>query len=168
MTSDPRFRVPLVVVTSVLIHTAVTSQLRIGDTSPDLLILLPVTAGMVAGRSIGAAMGFGTGMALDLFLTSPFGLSALVYCLLGYLVGAFQGGLVAVSPSVTALAALAASAVGVLLYAASSAVLGQPVAVDRLVTVVGLVSVVNALASPLALRVTRWALVDRSRSRVMA
>lgn len=161
MTSDPRFRVPLVLLATLLVHTVMTSQLRIAGARPDLLLLVPITGAMAGGRSWGASLGFGAGLALDVFLSSPFGLSALVYCLVGYAVGVLQGGLLALSPSFTVLAALGASAAGVLLYAGAGAVLGQALVAGRLPLVVVIVAVVNAALSPLALRVMRWALDAR-------
>jgi rod shape-determining protein MreD len=54
---------------------------------PDLLWLLPITAALLDGPETGAIVGFWSGLAFDLVLPTPFGLSALVGCLLGYSVG---------------------------------------------------------------------------------
>ncbi len=158
MTSDPRFRVPLVLLVAVLVHTAVTSRVTVLGARPDVLLLVPIAAGLAGGRSRGAALGFAAGLAADVFLTSPMALSALVYSLVGYAVGLIQGGLLALSPLFTVLTALGASAAGVLLYALAAGVLGQALVVGRLPVVVLVVALVNALLGPPALRAMRWAM----------
>ena len=62
-------------------------DLRVGGVHPDIMILLPIVAGIVGGPGRGASMGFGAGLVADLFLPTPFGLSALVGCLIGFAVG---------------------------------------------------------------------------------
>ena len=52
--------------------------------APDIMVLLPIVAGIIGGPARGATIGFGTGLVSDLFLPTPFGLSALVGCLLGF------------------------------------------------------------------------------------
>ena len=52
--------------------------MRIGGAHPDLLWLLPITAALLDGPETGAIVGFWSGLAFDLVLPTPFGLSALV------------------------------------------------------------------------------------------
>jgi rod shape-determining protein MreD len=80
-------RVTLVVVVFLTAQLTVVLDLRLGTVHPDIMVLLPIMAGLVGGPSSGASMGFGAGLAADLFLPTPFGLSALVGCLIGYTVG---------------------------------------------------------------------------------
>ena len=58
------------------------------------MLLLPIAAGYAAGPDRGAVFGFFAGLVADLFLPTPFGLSALVGCLLGYATGIATRGLV--------------------------------------------------------------------------
>ena len=61
--------------------------LRIDGVHPDIVWLLPITAALLDGPETGAIVGFWSGLAFDLVLPTPFGLSALVGMLLGYAVG---------------------------------------------------------------------------------
>ena len=70
------------------------SQLRIDGAAADLLLLMAIAAGMVGGPDDGAVVGFFAGLLLDLLVQAPLGLDALVYCLIGYLVGLAQGAVV--------------------------------------------------------------------------
>jgi len=158
MTDSPRFRVPLVLVTCLLLHTTVLADLRVLDVMPDLMLLVAVAAGITGGADRGAAVGFASGLALDLFLRSPFGLSALVFTLVGYGMGAAHTGVLRPSWYIRSLAALLGSAAGVLLYAVVGTMLGEPLINLRLVPVVIVVSLANAALAPLVVRVVGWSL----------
>ncbi len=71
-----------------MVQQTVMVALRIDGAHPDLLWLLPITAALLDGPETGAIVGFWAGLAFDLVLPTPFGLSALVGCVLGYSVGA--------------------------------------------------------------------------------
>ena len=87
MTARDATRVVLVVVGFLLVQETLVLDLRLGGVHPDIMLLLPIMAGIVGGPARGASMGFGAGLAADLFLPTPFGLSALVGCLIGFGVG---------------------------------------------------------------------------------
>ena len=135
-------------------------DLRVGGVHPDIMVLLPIVAGLVGGPARGASMGFGAGLVADLFLPTPFGLSALVGCLIGFAVGRDHPG---PGPhgrgGCPPLVALGASAVYEVIYAVLGSVLGQPqmLHVD-LTRIVVVVSVVNAVLALPALRLVGWAL----------
>ena len=74
----------------VLVQVAVVSQLRVDRISADVLLLISVACGVAAGPDRGALVGFFAGLGYDIFLQTPFGLSALVYCVVAYGVGLFQ------------------------------------------------------------------------------
>lgn len=78
----------------VLFQTAVMTHLRIGGVMPDLGLVATVAVAYRAGPETGALFGFAAGAATDLFLQTPFGLSALTWVLVGYLAGVVQEGLV--------------------------------------------------------------------------
>ena len=90
MLSFPRAKIPLVVLLFLVLHLTVLSRLRIGGAAPDVMLLLAIAAGVVGGPQLGALLGFSAGLVLDLFLETPLGLSALVFCLVGYGVGNIQ------------------------------------------------------------------------------
>jgi rod shape-determining protein MreD len=162
----------LVVVVTLLLQETIVLDLTVHGVHPDIMVLLPVAAGIAAGAEEGAVVGFVAGMAADLLLPTPFGLSALVGCLVGFAVGATTGSITREVWWFPALVALAASVVWVMLYAVLGAVLGQGqfVQVD-LVAVILVVAVVNAVLAAPAVRVLSWALGptsgERSRRRAV-
>ncbi|MDQ3896073.1 MAG: rod shape-determining protein MreD, partial [Actinomycetota bacterium] len=84
MKHDPRLRLPLMLVTALLIQTTVLSRMRFWGVMPDFMLLVAVAAGITAGPTRGPALGFTSGMLIDLFLPTPLGLSALVFTLVAY------------------------------------------------------------------------------------
>ena len=87
MNGREAFRLFMLIVLMVIIQYTVGLDLRIAGAHPDLMLLMPIAAGVVGGPEIGAATGFAAGIATDLLLPTPFGLSALVYSLVGFSVG---------------------------------------------------------------------------------
>jgi rod shape-determining protein MreD len=152
-------RVVLVVALFLIVQNTLMLELRVGGVHPDIMILLPVMAGIAGGPTRGATMGFGAGLVADLLLPTPFGLSALVGCLVGFGVGVLT---LAVDRSAVWLApvvAAGASAVYEALYAVLGSVIGQPqmLHVD-LLRIIVVVSVTNAVLAVPAFRLVTWAL----------
>ncbi len=159
-------RVALVIFIVLMVQQTVMLALRIGGAHPDLLWLLPITAALLDGPETGAIVGFWAGLSFDLVLPTPFGLSALVGCLLGYVTGSLT---TAVDPRAAWLkpvAALAGSVAADMLFAVLGAILGQGqmVQIDflALFLVVGVSSVV--LVVPVS-RMMRWALAGETHRR---
>jgi rod shape-determining protein MreD len=149
----------LIVVT--VVQFTVALDVRVGGAAPDLLYLLPIAAGMVAGTVEGAVVGFVAGLTVDLLSPGPLGLSALVLTLLGAAVGLATGSLARQVWWLSSLVALVASATAVMLYAVLGAVLGEDQFLHvGLLAVVLVVSMVNAALALPALRIERWALDD--------
>ncbi len=162
MSGRVALRLCLVVVAALIIQDTVMLNLRIAGIHPDIMVLVPVTAGVLAGPEYGAAMGFVAGMATDLLLPTPFGLSALVYTLVGFGVGAAMVAGEAQRQTswwLTPLLALAGTATEVMVFAVLGAVLGQPQMVEvNLAATVTVVAVANAILAPVATLVVAWAL----------
>jgi rod shape-determining protein MreD len=89
-----RVRLGLVVVTLLVIQTSVFPHLKLLGAIPDLLLVATVAMAYEGGPQSAAMFGFGAGLAIDLFLSTPVGLSALSFSMAGYLLGVFQGGLI--------------------------------------------------------------------------
>jgi hypothetical protein len=66
-------RYGLLIVTAAILQRGVFSQLRVDGAVPDALLVLAVAAGIVGGTDRGATVGFFSGLALDLMVTTPFG-----------------------------------------------------------------------------------------------
>ncbi|HWC11447.1 MAG TPA: rod shape-determining protein MreD [Acidimicrobiales bacterium] len=164
MTSDPRLRVPLVIVTALVIHLSVLSRLRVAGVMPDLMLLLAVAGGITGGSVQGAVIGFVSGMTVDFFLETPLGLSGLVFSVTGYCVGVAQTGILRSAWWIPMLTAFVASAAGQLLFAVAGAVVGAtPIDTGHLLVVLLVVGVTNALLAPLALRLVGWSLARQAR-----
>lgn len=163
MTSKEAPRALLVLVVVLVLQLTVALELRVGGAHPDLILGVAAAAGLAGGTERGAIVGFFSGIAIDLFLPTPFGLSALV----GTGVGASAGQLVAAGidrtnpvfvPGVAALA----SAIGVIMFAVLGAVLGQPnMLTVGLGAAVGVVALVNGALGYLLVRACNWAFVGR-------
>ncbi|HXR68989.1 MAG TPA: rod shape-determining protein MreD [Dermatophilaceae bacterium] len=163
MTARAVARVALVIFIVLMVQQTMMVALRVGGVHPDLLWLLPITAALADGPETGGIVGFWAGLAFDLVLPTPFGLSALVGCLLGYAVGALTN---AVDPRTTWLkpvAALTGSVAADMLFAVLGAILGQPqmVQIDfvALFLMISISSVVFVL--PVS-RLMRWALAGEN------
>jgi rod shape-determining protein MreD len=163
MTPRDAARLSLVVFGFVVVQQTLMLDLRIGGVHPDIMVLLPIVAGIIGGPSRGATIGFGTGLVSDLFLPTPFGLSALVGCLVGFAVGLATVALDRTAWWLAPVAALGGSALYEVTYGALGSVLGQPqmlhVALARIVVVV---SVTNAVLAIPAVRLMSWGMARAS------
>jgi rod shape-determining protein MreD len=152
-------RVVLVVALFVVVQQTLVLDLRIGGVHPDIMVLLPILAGIIGGPSRGAAMGFVAGLAADLFLPTPFGLSALVATLVGFAVGEATLAVDRTAVWLPVVAALGGSALYEVVYAVLGSVLGQPQMLHTdVLRIVVVVSVANAVLAVPAMRVVNWAL----------
>ncbi len=68
MTPRHAFRVVVTVFCAVTLQGTVLLDVRIGGVHPDVMVLLPVAAGLAGGPAQGATVGFWTGLVADLFL----------------------------------------------------------------------------------------------------
>lgn len=153
-------RLPPLLMLAIVLHTAVFPELRLFGVAADVMLLLAVTAGIAAGPERGAAVGFITGLLADLFLHTPFGVSALANLLVGYAVGSFQSTILHSSRWIPMATTAVASAIGIVLFAAIGAVVGQEHLVSgRLLTVAVVVGGLNAALALPALHAMRWSLV---------
>ena len=163
MTPRDAARLSLVVLGFVVVQETLMLDLRIGGVHPDIMVLLPIVAGIIGGPARGATIGFGTGLISDLFLPTPFGLSALIGCLVGFAVGMATVALDRTAWWLAPLAALGGSALYEVTYGALGSVLGQPqmlhVALARIVVVV---SVTNAVLALPAMRLMSWGMARAS------
>jgi len=156
--SDPRLRLPIMLIAALLIQTTVLVRMRVFGVMPDFMLLVAVAGGITAGATRGAALGFASGMLIDLFLPTPLGLSALVFTLVGYSVGVANTGVLRSAWYIPVLTAGAASAAGVVLYALVGSVLGERMVTGHLITIVVVVGLSNAVLAPVGVRFVDWSL----------
>jgi rod shape-determining protein MreD len=159
-------RCALVILVVLVVQHTVVDLVRVDGAHPDLMVLLPIAAGYAVGPDRGAVFGFFTGLVADLFLPTPYGLSALVGCLLGYGTGMATRGLVRTSWWLPSVVAAAATSAGLGAYAILGAVLGDPGMLRTYLAPALVVTVPSAalLAVPV-LRFVSWAVPEPGPSR---
>jgi rod shape-determining protein MreD len=157
-----------VLVGILVLQASLFAQLPLFGVRADVVVLAVVAAALAGGAEPGAVAGFTAGLAFDLVHAEPWplGLSALAYCLTGFLVGRLTGD--GSGPPLTrvqrALVAAAGSAAGLVLLAAIGRLLDHRGTLDgRLVVVATVVGSVNALLIGPALRLARWVLATPAR-----
>src|SRR5579871_3229853 len=157
-----RIKMSVLLVAVLILQSTELSGLRIRNVCPDAMLLTTIAAAIVGGEETGALTGFFAGLMSDVFLQTPIGLSALVYALVGFAVGAAQGGVLRASRWIPPFTTVTASAVGVVLFALVGAMLGQTQLLapgpEGLARIAGLVGVMNGVGAILMMPVMRRAL----------
>jgi len=145
-----RVRLVLVVVTLVVLQTTVFPHLRIFGAAPDLLLVATAAMAYEEGPESGAVFGFASGLALDLFLASPFGLSALAFALTGFLLGMSQGAMLREARAMPAILGFVAGLVGGTIFVVVGGIAGEAgyfsLTSVRIILVAALYDAVVALA----------------------
>lgn len=161
MTAPRWLRVGLVLFVALMVQLSVVENLRIWGVTGAALVVVPVAAGLLAGPERGAVVGFATGLAFDAFVTTPFGLTALVWTVTGYAIGVLGRNLVRSTAVGTAAFAATAGIGSTVLYVLVGTLLGQDHLLDA---PVGRIAVVGAVLAAVAvlpvLPAMRWALTD--------
>ena len=153
-----RLRLALLVLSAVVLQTTLFTSLRIDHVAPDLGLVAVLAVAYEDGADTGAIFGFVTGLAIDLFLTTPLGLSALAYALTGFAVGVFQGGMVRTMPAIAPVLGGVGGLFGGLVFILVGGVTGQSgfLSFDSLRIVV-IAALYDALIAPLVFPVARRA-----------
>jgi rod shape-determining protein MreD len=150
-------RTSLVLVTALTLQLGFATRLGVFGVQGDLLLLVAISAGVAAGPDRGAAIGFAAGIAYDLMLQTPFGLSALSYALVAYFVGSLQDSVLRAAWWIPVATATAGSGLGVILYGVFGTVLGDDLVGLSLLRTAAVVAVLNTVAAPLVVKAMRWA-----------
>lgn len=149
-------RTSFVLVVCLTIQLGIAPGLGLFGVQGDLLLLLAIAGGVAAGAERGAVIGFAAGVAYDLMLQTPFGLSALTYAVVAYLVGGMQDSVLRAAWWIPVLTAAAASVLGVILYGVFGSMLGEDLVGLALLRTAVIVGVLNAVAAPVVTRAMRW------------
>lgn len=164
----PWLRGAVMIAVVFVVQEAVLRGLRIDGVRPDLMLGLAIVAAIAAGPEVGAVAGFTGGLLIDLFVNTPFGLTALVASVVAFAVGSVQQTLGPGPRWSTPVFVAVASAVAEVTWAALGTVLGLPGLLHpHLLIVVAVVATINAvIALPLG-AVVRW-VYSRTSTRVAA
>lgn len=154
-----RLRLALLILGGVALQTTLFSEsLRVFGVTADVGLVLTIAVAYYGGPEVGAFYGFVAGLAIDCFLSTPMGLSALTFALVGYGVGAIQTGLVRSSRWIAPLL----GGVGGLVGGTMFILLGALVGADQLIAlrslkVLAISGLYDALLAFVAFPVARWA-----------
>ncbi len=141
------------------IQTTLCAEMKPFGETMDLMLLAVAATGIVGGSQSGALAGFVFGVIFDLVLVTPFGLSPLVYGLVGFAAGYAQALTFAPTWYLNAGLVAAASALGVFGLAAAQQVVGPRAPVESsIVQTAFVVGIVNGLLAPISVLVQRWCL----------
>lgn len=67
-----------------LLQSTVISRIAIGSITPNLILILCISMGLMRGRKSGMWTGFFCGFLVDMFYGSVFGFYALIYMYIGF------------------------------------------------------------------------------------
>jgi rod shape-determining protein MreD len=158
-------RLAAVATFALVVQVAFLDQIVAWGAHPDVLVILPAAAGLLQGPQRGAIVGFVAGVAADLVVQLPFGLSPLTFVLAG-----FAAGLIARSTSssdggvadVVRCALLAVATVA--LYALLGTAIGQPGLLTlQTARALGVIAVGAVLLSAPVLSTVRWCFLGTRR-----
>ncbi|HEX3299896.1 MAG TPA: rod shape-determining protein MreD [Actinomycetota bacterium] len=154
-----------VIVTAILLQSTVFSQLRLLGVRPELLYLVTILIALQEGPNEGAVVGFTCGLAQDMLLDQPMGITALTLTLLGYAVGMARQYIVSPSPLVPTIVVAISTALGVAFYEIVTFLLGQfEAGFTYAVKVALLTALYNAVLTPILAPLLRR-IVEGSRPR---
>ena len=143
-----------------VVQVGVVSDLEAFEAIGDVVLLLAIAVGSVGGADRGATYGFAAGLAHDLLLDTPFGLSALVYALVGYGVGAAYGWVLQPRWWFHLVAAFVGGVLAVVLAVGVTSLLGSSYAGGEVVRIAGVVAAWNVGLMLPARRLAQWAVGD--------
>jgi rod shape-determining protein MreD len=159
-------RAAFVIFLAVTLQTTLIADLDLFGAKGDLMLLLPIAAGINGGRDRGAIVGFVSGLTLDLVVHgTPTGFFALGYTLVGYIVGMAQAGVLRAAWWIPVLTALAGSVLGVFTLAVVGKFLGlEGLFGPHLLKICAVVAILNAALVLPTMRVVRWSMPVVTRS----
>jgi rod shape-determining protein MreD len=161
-----RVRLVLVVVTLVLLQTTIFRHMRVFDVMPNLCLVGTCAIAYEEGPQSGALFGFASGLAIDLFLPSAAGLSALAFAVTGYTLGVLQGGFVRESRAMAPLLALVGGLIGTSAFVVVGGVAGEPGFLTfHSVKIIIVSALYDAPIAFLVFPFVHWANHDRDRAR---
>ena len=152
-----RIRLAFVLFVALVLHQSLFLVTRVGDAHPRVLLVVAIAGGFLLGSERGAVLGFGAGMLADLFVQTPFGLSALTYALVAFAVGGLQSGIIRSAWWIGPVTGLVASFAGIVLYGVLGAIIGQSHYVSsRLLVMAAGVAAMNAVLALPVIKAVDW------------
>ena len=159
-------RLMLVGLLFLALQTTIFNDMRPFGVCIQVMVLLAASAGVARGSETGAIAGFMIGLQYDLVLTTPFGLCAVVFAIIGYLAGYAQSFVHDSTWWTRMVLASGAGAIGMIILPFAFTLTGATGVLNAHVLVVAfVVALFNAVFSVPVERLCRWALVEPAVSR---
>jgi rod shape-determining protein MreD len=157
----PTIRLIMVGMLLLSLQTTVLAEIRPWGSACDIMLGFSIASGVIGGPEKGALAGFVFGILFDLVISAPFGLSALVYGLLAFLVGLLKSSVTQGQAWwLTMFLVGIGSALGVVAYNAFGTLVGEVGWFRwRMLQDAAVISVANMLIGPIAAHLQRWTLV---------
>jgi rod shape-determining protein MreD len=167
LVNRPLVRLLMVGLPALALQTTLLSELTPFGIVIQLLLCMSIGAGVAAGPEGGALAGFVLGLMFDFVLTSPLGLSALVYGLAGF-VGGFAFSASLANPRwLNAVTCAGLSAMAMFVQPVVANWIGVEGWISaRLVKVMIVVAIFNGIASYAVVPAMRWGLAVRRSQRL--
>lgn len=152
-------RLVLVGLVFLSLQTTIFNDLRPFGVCLQVMVLLAAASGLARGSEAGAIAGFIVGLLYDMVLTTPMGLCAAVFALIGYVAGLAHSFVHEPTWWSRMLLGALASAIGMVLLPVAFTLTGADgLFTSQIFTVVIVVAVFNALLSVPVVWICRWAL----------
>ncbi|MCQ2578509.1 MAG: rod shape-determining protein MreD [Treponema sp.] len=84
------FRALLILFATVVVESAILSNIYILPCVPDILLIFTVYLSILNGKTFGELSGFSSGLIMDFFTGVPYGFNTLLRTLIGYIFGNFH------------------------------------------------------------------------------
>ncbi len=152
-------RVGGILLATIVVQLTVFVDVRAFGVAPELLALVAVLAGFLAGPERGATVAFVAGLLWDVWLPTPLGLAAMAFATVAFAVGSIGAGLFHDSRLQISGLAVFGTAAAVIAYALLGELVGQRGMVDlELLRIAAIAGLLNGILAPLMIRPLRWAL----------
>jgi rod shape-determining protein MreD len=138
-----------------VIQVGAVADLRLWGVTGDLLLVLTIAVALLEGPDAAAGWGFAAGIGYDLLLDTPFGLSALTYAAVGYLVGLVGSSMVRATGWWPVTIAAVATIVAVVFYACVGNLVGVGNPLGAVPRIAGVEALFSALLILPVMNITR-------------
>jgi rod shape-determining protein MreD len=161
LTQRPTIRLIMVGLLLLTLQTTVFAEIRPLGSAVDIMLGFSIASGVIGGPEKGALAGFIFGIMFDLVVATPFGLSALVYGLVAFIVGYVKSSVTQGQAWwLSMILVFIGSVMGVVAYNGIGTLVGE-VGWFRwtMVRDAAVVATANALIAPFSTIAQRWSLV---------
>lgn len=155
--SARHLRMFLLMTMASVFQTSFFPALTFAGVLPDVVLVSAIAVAYRTGPETGALYGFGAGLFLDLFLSTPMGTSALAFAIMGFAVGTLQRSVLRQTMIVVPLLAGAGAFAGNLVHKVVGVTVGDEVFNLHAMKVIAIAVVYDVAIAPLVFLAASWA-----------